>query len=111
MVLELARRQIYRDPKIRTPRKLRLPGADVATSRLEHELPERHNQPGRLRQWNEAGRPNESAHRMLPAHERLHLHNVPRAKRDDRLIIDLEFATLEPMPHRCFELEPIQGIA
>ena len=71
--------------------------ADVAADRaaaglVEHELADRHDQPGLLGQRDELAGRDEAALRVLPAHERLGGDHVAGGEAGDRLVLDRELA-------------------
>jgi hypothetical protein len=62
-----------------------LPRGALPARALEHQPPERDDEPGLLGERDEVGRRHEPALRVVPAHERLDAHGAPRLELDDGL--------------------------
>jgi hypothetical protein len=87
-----------------------MPGADLRAGRLQDPLPNRHDEPGHLRQGDELGGWDQAELRVLPAQQRLRPPNLAAAQVHHRLIVEHQLAVLERLPEAVLEGEPLERL-
>src|SRR5919198_4028229 len=103
---ELLRRDVHAHAEVGMAE--RTPTARLLACGAEDEASERKDQARLLRERHEAVGPDEAAHRVFPAYERLDAHRHSRLERDDGLVVELELLRRDRALQLRLQRQPLE---
>src|SRR5581483_1296263 len=107
---ELFARQVDADVRAQVGRVQLLPFAHLAAGFAHHPVADRHDQAGLLDHRNKLARRDQPLVRVLPPDERLKALQPAAVERDNRLVMEDEFAALDRAAQVIFQMQAAHGL-